>query len=217
MQRIGKTGAQIGADHRVSTIGAEGDTTRETFSAPGVAADPINKRNLVVWASDHKVNSQFEVYGQLLDAAGNEIGANHFDISGENGGTYYPAVAFNPVNQQYLVVWTGTVQTTPSQWGRRFDKNGAPLGPRFQFSSPPPSQAPARCRASPTTPRPASTLWSGARSSPARTPRPTASASPPPARRSAATSGSRRPAPPRTTRRSTTRRSPTTRWPATTC
>ena len=35
VQRIGKTGAQIGADHRVSTIGAEGDTTRETFSAPG--------------------------------------------------------------------------------------------------------------------------------------------------------------------------------------
>ena len=135
VQRIGKTGAQIGGDRRVSTIGAEGDTARGTFSAPGVAADPVNKRNLVVWASDHKVDSQFEVYGQLLDAAGNEIGASDFDISGEHNGTYYPAVAFNSVNQEYLVVWTGTVQIAPTQWGRRFDKNGAPLGPRFQFSS----------------------------------------------------------------------------------
>ena len=61
-----------------------------------VAADPVNKRNLVIWASDHKDGTELEVYGQLLDAAGNEIGTNDFSISGANSGTYYPEIAFNP-------------------------------------------------------------------------------------------------------------------------
>ena len=141
VQRISKTGAQIGADHRVSTIGPEGDTTRETFSAPAVAADPVNKRNLVVWASDHKDGTELEVYGQLLDAAGNEIGTNDFSISGANLGTYYPEVAFNPGStaqgdEEYLVVWTGQVKVAPVQWAQRLDENGAKLGSSFQFSSP---------------------------------------------------------------------------------
>ena len=141
VQRIAKTGAQIGADHRVSTIGPEGDSTRETFSAPAVAADPVNKRNLVVWASDHKDGTELEVYGQMLDATGNEIGTSDFSISGANSGTYYPEVAFNPGSaaqgdEEYLVVWTGQVKLAPVQWARRFDENGAKLGPSFQFSDP---------------------------------------------------------------------------------
>ena len=137
VQRVSKAGAQIGSDRRISTIGAEDDPTREPFGRPAIAADPINDRNLVVWAADPEDNafdnSEFRIYGQLLGADGSEIGVD-FAISGSQQGSLYPHVAFNPERQEYLVVWTGTTTIDPVQWGRRLDKNGAPVGANFQIS-----------------------------------------------------------------------------------
>ena len=57
VQRLSSAGAQLGGDRRISTIGAAGDTTREPFGRPAVAADPVNDRNLVVWAADPSDNA----------------------------------------------------------------------------------------------------------------------------------------------------------------
>jgi hypothetical protein len=138
VQRVSNAGAQIGADRRISTIGAEGDGTREPFGRPAVAADPVNDRNLVVWSADPENNtfgnSEFRIYGQLLAADGSEIGVNDFAISGSQAGALYPHVAFNPEREEYLVVWSGNATGTPVQWGRRLDKNGAPIAAPFQIS-----------------------------------------------------------------------------------
>src|SRR5262249_56629281 len=76
------------------------------------------KEYLVVWQGDddtgNLVNEEYEIFGQRLDAAtGKEVGANDFRISdmGPDGNpdfdAFSPAVAYNPTNNQYLVVWQG--------------------------------------------------------------------------------------------------------------
>ena len=143
VQRLSSAGAQMGGDRRISTIGAAGDTTREPFGRPAVAADPVNGRNLVVWAADPENNgfgsSEFRIYGQMLGADGAEIGGNDFAISGSQQGALYPHVAFKPGtaakgDEEYLVVWTANTTTDPVQWGKRLDENGAAIGASFQIS-----------------------------------------------------------------------------------
>ena len=139
VQRVSAAGTQIGADRRISTVGAEGDRTREPFGRPAIAADPINKRNLVVWADDRAdrldmTNTEFRIYGQLLGPDGTEIGVSDFAISGSQLGSLYPHVTFNPERQEYLAVWTANTTTNPVQWGRRLDKDGTPVGAAFQIS-----------------------------------------------------------------------------------
>ena len=143
VQRLTASGVQVGADRQISTIGAEGDTTREPFGRPSIAADTVNGRNLVVWSSDELNDrfggSEFSIFGQLLGPDGEEIGADDFQISGLQDGALYPDVAFNPGtaaagDEEYLVVWTGEAKLAPVQWGQRLDENGTPIGSRFPIS-----------------------------------------------------------------------------------
>jgi hypothetical protein len=111
------TGAAVGInDFRISDVGADGDTAFGAF-APAVAHNSTDNQYLVVWYGDDDVGTQvdgeFEIHGQRLDAAGAEVGGNDFRIStmGPNSDTSYdaftPAVAYNSVDNQYLVVWSG--------------------------------------------------------------------------------------------------------------
>ena len=65
-------------------------------------------------------DGQQEIFGQRLDAAtGTQVGVNDFRISdmGPDGdssyGAFSPAVAYNGINNQYLVVWYGDDSTAP--------------------------------------------------------------------------------------------------------
>ncbi len=111
------TGEEIGADFRISDVGPDGQDSRDT-GPPAVAYDGVANRFLVVWEADDTdagiPNHKNEIFGQLLDGAtGAEIGVNDFRISdmGPNDDPEYDArevaVAFNPVNHEYLVVWRG--------------------------------------------------------------------------------------------------------------
>jgi hypothetical protein len=86
-----------------------------------------NNEFLAVWQGDDNtgafVNDEVELFGQRINASGAEVGANDFRLSdmGPSGDANYaafePAVAYNPTNNQYLVVWSGTI--TPSRsWTR---------------------------------------------------------------------------------------------------
>jgi hypothetical protein len=132
-------------DFRVSDLGLDGDLTYDAqFSA--VAYDPIDNQYLVVWEGDGDAaglgDGQFEIFGQRIDAAtGVEIGANDFRLSdmGPDGNPDFdatsPAVAFNPANREYLVVWTGDDLSGPLAngeseiFGQRIDAGtGAEVG-----------------------------------------------------------------------------------------
>jgi cysteine-rich repeat protein len=125
-QRIdAKTGELLGSRVRLSDMGeTESDTDAGITDPPGVAYDSQDNQYLVVWSGDdiggggiggnNIVDGKYEVYGQRVNAAtGEEIG-DDFRIS-EMGtddsvtvhGGRMPAVVYNSVNNDYLVVWIG--------------------------------------------------------------------------------------------------------------
>lgn len=145
-QRIdAATGAEIGSDFRLSDMGPDGNATFDA-SSPAVAYNPTNNEYLVVWSgSDNTgalISDEFEIFGQRIDAAtGTEVGTNDFRLSdmGPDGNfnfsAFAPAVAYNPTNNEYLVVWTGDDNTAPlvdnenEIFGQRIDAaTGAEVG-----------------------------------------------------------------------------------------
>ena len=117
-QRLsGGTAAPLGAnDFRISDIGPNGIIDYSAV-VPAIVWNSVENEYLVVFAGEDNagvlVPGEFEIYGQLLDASGAEIGTNDFRIStaGNDGDDTYdafnPAVAFNSTADEYLVVWDG--------------------------------------------------------------------------------------------------------------
>lgn len=113
------TGAEVGEfDFLVSTMGGIGDPDDRAW-APAVAYNSVENEYLVVWEGTEDdqgtVEGEYEVYVQRLDAAtGEPVGTNNQRIStmGGLGGALHharsPAVAFDPVRNQYLVAWHGS-------------------------------------------------------------------------------------------------------------
>ncbi|MCA9930734.1 MAG: hypothetical protein KC419_19750, partial [Anaerolineales bacterium] len=120
-QRINAiTGEEVGInDFRISEMGPE-DITIYRANDPAVTYNRTNNQYLVVWEGDDEagplVLDEFEIYGQLLQANGSEIGGD-FRISdmGPDGNPAFkaidPSVAYNSTDNQYLVVWEGDDNT----------------------------------------------------------------------------------------------------------
>ena len=118
-QRIDATdGSELGTnDFRISDMGTADGATFDA-SDPAVTYNRANNEYLVVWAGDDDtgalVDGEFEIYGQRLDATdGSEQGTNDFRISniGTDGSRWFgavdPAVTYNSIGHEYLVVWQG--------------------------------------------------------------------------------------------------------------
>ena len=111
---------------------------------PAVAYNARRNEYLVVWRGDDSagplVDGEFEIFAQRLTATGDEVGANDRRISdmGPNGDTAFsaedPAVAYNPISDQYLVAWEGDDDAGPLVEGedeifvQRLSATGAPVG-----------------------------------------------------------------------------------------
>jgi len=137
------TGAEIGADFRISDVGPYGDAAYDAHN-PAVAYNSTDNQYLVVWYGDDDtlflVDGEYEIFGRRLDAEGNAVDANEFRISdmGPDGDTTYdalhPAVAYNSTNNEYLVVWYGDDNTALlvngeyEIFGQRLDANGLAVG-----------------------------------------------------------------------------------------
>ena len=121
-QRVSATGTQIGVDFRISALGPVGSAVYESIM-PDVAYNSAANQYLVVWHGDDNtgalVDGEFEVYGQRLDAAGDQVGDDDFRLSdmGPDGSSNYaggfPSVAYNSAENEYLVVWTGDNDALP--------------------------------------------------------------------------------------------------------
>lgn len=118
LQRIqASSGVELGSnDVRLSSMGTDGDRAYDAAS-PVLAVNATSGTALVVWEGDQDTlglaNEEFEIYSQLIDAVGNQIGVDDQRLSdmGPDGDIDYdaghPAVSYNPVNQEFLVVWEG--------------------------------------------------------------------------------------------------------------
>lgn len=112
------TGAQVGAnDFQISSLGPDGPLPL-FGQTPAVAYNSTNNEYLVVWSDTDPAGGleadESEIFGQRLDAAtGAQVGADDFRISDLSGigvsgfHAVHPAVAYNPNDNEYLVVWAG--------------------------------------------------------------------------------------------------------------
>ncbi|MEE8525302.1 MAG: hypothetical protein V3T72_15305 [Thermoanaerobaculia bacterium] len=142
---------EVGAnDFRISSMGVDGNRDFGAFR-PAVAYNGTGNEYLVVWEGDDAagtgagalVEGESEIFGQRLDATpGNfgEVGTDDFRISsmGVDGnrdfGAFHPAVAYNRVDNQYLVVWDGDDDAGPlvegesEIFGQRLDASPGSFG-----------------------------------------------------------------------------------------
>jgi len=115
-QRVYSTGILVGSNLRISDMGGSGDALYDAFS-PDVAFNSEDFEYIIVWYGDDNtgglVDDEYEIYGQLITWNGVGTGPNDFRIS-DMGGTgdltydaFHPSVAYNPLRNEYLVVWQG--------------------------------------------------------------------------------------------------------------
>lgn len=141
-QRLSATGAEIGSnDFQISDIGA---TTGDGAFFPTAAWNATENEYLVAWEADPGTGGlgaeEVEIFGQLLDSTGTEIGPDDFRISdlGADGNTsfnaFLPSVAWSDSANEYMVVFVGDDNTgglVDGQFqifGQRVSADGAPVG-----------------------------------------------------------------------------------------
>ena len=116
-QLMSSSGNELGPnDFRISDMGPHGNNDFDAKD-PSVAYNSSNNNYLVAWEGDDNtgslVDNEFEIFGQLVSAAGNNIGTNDFRISdmgpdgNENFDAFDPVLIFNPAINGFLVVWEG--------------------------------------------------------------------------------------------------------------
>jgi hypothetical protein len=76
----------------------------DSQSSPNVEYDSVNNRFCVVWEDARYGTNNYNIYGRLYDANGNEIG-NEKNICVAGNNQRDPRVAFDPTNEQYMIVW----------------------------------------------------------------------------------------------------------------
>ncbi|MEM1120215.1 MAG: T9SS type A sorting domain-containing protein [Bacteroidota bacterium] len=142
-QLVSSQGFFIGQSFRISDMGPNGNATFDALE-PSVVYNATENEYLVVWGGDDNSNGliddEFEIYGQLLNAKGVEIGTNDFRISdrGPNGNVDFdaiePRVAYNAADNEYLVVWQGNdnrndfIDFEAEIYGQRLNANGMEIG-----------------------------------------------------------------------------------------
>jgi len=93
---------------------------------PAVAFNSTLNQYLVVWYNDRPGND--DIRGQRLNANGSPLGASFYISAGVGNERRYPDVAYNVVDNQYLVVWEDYDNLDPgtpySIRGRRISSTG---------------------------------------------------------------------------------------------
>lgn len=140
-QLLDSDGNKIGSDFQISSTLAENDLRLDAEN-PSIAYNTVDNNFLVVWdapasffaINSTAVNDQNEIFGQLLTSDGSEIGTD-FRISdmGPPGQVDFdaqnPDVAYNPVQNNYLVVWSGDDARSQNEiYGQFISSNGAEIG-----------------------------------------------------------------------------------------
>ena len=157
-QIVSATGAILGRNQPI-TLDPANTTHQYVGNAKriqqytSIAYDTRRQRFLVVWEDDrngagspHPTNQWYEllnmdIYGIFLDGQAKPIGdPPNFPISTEPGCERFPEVVYNPVLDEYLVVWQklmdlNAVGTWRSVHGQRLDAEGRPIGAPFTIEA----------------------------------------------------------------------------------
>lgn len=107
------------------------EATNAQYS-PSVAYDGTNQRFLVVWY-DLRSGTDYDIYGQLVSANGTLSGSN-FAVSEAANDQNNPSVAFDSVNQRFLVVWEDARGATSDIYAQYVQADGTLSGSNFVIS-----------------------------------------------------------------------------------
>lgn len=139
----GTNGMGIDSAHVISDMGPAGNTNYDAATCD-VAWNSTANQYLAVWDADDMsavtTSGENEIFGQLLDNMGTEIGPNDFVISslGTNlngqSDAFDPHVVYSPNCNEYMVTYEGdningsTVDGEVDCFIARIDPNGTPTG-----------------------------------------------------------------------------------------
>ncbi len=144
-QLLADDGTQISGDFRISDMGTDGDITLAATD-PQVAYGNAGDNYVVVWRGEEDVDSETEIWGQVLTADGSDVG-DDFRISttADDGDTEYdalmPGICYNSHDDQYLVIWaaddnSGTLVDEEFEiFGKLFDADGAAADDQFRITN----------------------------------------------------------------------------------
>ena len=138
-QRLSRTGGEVGPEFRISNTTDQGkvaDAFVRASTRPDIAWNSADNQYLIVWdgMGQPEDTVKTEVYGQLLNAAGGALGKNFRISNTTDQGIEFNAnaavVAYNSVNKQYLVVWTGAFKEKGQYeiWAQGLTAQGAQIG-----------------------------------------------------------------------------------------
>ena len=148
-QRLNAAGQKIGVNG--FQIGDMGSDQLSSYDPPKptVVYNSVNNEYLAVWLGMKTDDTVREIYGQRLNASGEELGPNDFRISDMRleapiYAVSSPVIAYNNETNEYLVVWSFTGISTEGIYGQRLNASGEELGPNdFRISNVAPSYIPA--------------------------------------------------------------------------
>jgi len=135
-----------------SLLGGDGELLLPSFPIanapykqlkPVVAYSPVTETYLVVWL-DHRADdvSGIDIYGQRISSEGVLLGEN-FLISTSGGNERRPAVAYDSVNDRFLVTWSAFPQGrnyAANVLGRIVSSDGSFVGRQFKIGIGPKEQ-----------------------------------------------------------------------------
>ena len=107
----------------------------ETLQArPAIAYDPGSDRFLSIWHDyRNKTTTGLDIYGRIVNGRGEAVTAD-IPVARTNGSQGFSAVAFDPVNRRYMVVWTdwrNAADVDSDIYGRLINADGTPHGEEF--------------------------------------------------------------------------------------
>jgi hypothetical protein len=128
-RRVGANGQPLAPAFWISR-----DTGAINEGFPSLAYNPAADEYLVVW---HAWNEGWRIWGQRVSGTGQLRGSN-FRIIEQRGVGEWPRAAYNPVQNEYLVVWFD--QRNEAGWalfGQRVSGAGALAGANIQITTTP--------------------------------------------------------------------------------
>jgi len=133
-RRVKADGTPTGVDTRIC-----GPKATEGEWEPAVAYNPAANQYLVVWADSRNPTRGWDIYGRRVTAEGAPTGGElRISGTGAKGTDLYPALAYNPSADEYLVIWQDQ-RKTPTRgtdiFGRRVSGDGVLAGADFRISS----------------------------------------------------------------------------------
>jgi hypothetical protein len=134
-QIVSNSGTEVGTDIPISEVGTNAPFDRSAFY-PDVAYNKIDNEYTVIWYANDLPNTfEYEIFGQRINAAGAQVGLDDFRISNvgadddglRDTGNSPPSIAYNSVDNEYLVTWYGDGLTTDDDYeifGQRLNAAG---------------------------------------------------------------------------------------------